>query len=56
MKNIDFEKLHKESLNEFLSDIVSDDETQLLHIENISIIASKIAKIMIEKYHQEVAE
>ena len=51
--NIDFERIRKESLEEYMSQFKSDDSIIKL-ISQMAEISSKISKQMLIKYHEEI--
>ena len=57
-KDIDFDKLLKETLKEYINSLDSkdEDETVKVHIKSMAIVSSHICSNMIKKYHQELLE
>lgn len=53
MSNIDFDKIRKNSLKQYMDSFADDDSTVRL-IEQIATISSEISKIMLIKYHEEL--
>lgn len=51
--NVDFERIRKESLEEYMSQFKSDDSVIKL-ISQMAEISSKISKQMLIKYHEEI--
>ncbi|MBF1194619.1 MAG: hypothetical protein HXM12_03540 [Fusobacterium periodonticum] len=57
-KDIDFDKILKETLEEYINSLVSknEDETVKTHIKSMAIVSSHICSNMLKKYHQELLE